>query len=296
MAPRVVGAPPVAPFASAFPRFKLAGADPPPDRELVRVCLDFMRQIGSFWEACKARDQGSEGGRLVLEDSREALETLLATETRLQGQLQSAVRSVVEWCRLANACVQGMQAWELADRGESIIEMKGKREMFNMLRKLHQRVSTAVSMPGSNMVATGMPVSEQSADEDENIEHLMLVLARTNVEYTQEALKYVGAISSVDATVLEQLTQGMDMMRQGMEETGSCLQRLAEEVREAARLYEASAELLGGVGEDAISFEWEREGPGMEQTGEGKGRAGSVAAGGALRGLVDLHRIVDALL
>ena len=255
---------------------------------MVKVCLSFMDQMRGFWEACKLVDGDAQGGSLVLLDSTEALHRLLTVEQRLSLQIRQAVDSAMEWCRLANACVQGMKAWELADRGESMVEFKGKREMFEMLRKLHGKVQTAVQVVSPGMVVvTGMPVSRQE-DGDENIEHLLMVLARTNEEYALEALKYVGAATKVDGAVLEELVTGMGMMRQGLEETGNCLQKLVDEVRDAARIYEASAELLGGLnGSDDDDEKMESEGKvSLERKGEKH----------VLRRLVDLYKMVDALL
>lgn len=242
-----------------------------------------MDQMAAFWEACQACDH--QEGSFFVQDSTDALNMLLEAEKRLSVQIKQSVDSAVEWCKLAGACVQGMKAWELADRGESAAEFKGKREMFEMLRKLHRKVRTAVQ-PNTGMVITGMPVGEHSNNTDENVEHLLMVLARTNEECTLESLKYVAGVRQVNEEVLEELVKGMGVMRQDMEETGSCLSKFVEEVREAARLYEGSMGLLGGVSEDDTK-ETEEEEEDVAKHSEARN---------ALTKLVDLHRMVDALL
>jgi hypothetical protein len=252
-----------------------------------------MDQIQGFWASCavlvnSGREVG--GGDLVLQDSRAALETLLAVERRLQDQAKTAVASVADWCRLANACVQGMQVLELADRGESMDEMKGKLEMFHMLRKLHRRVATAasISLPDmSSTLVTGMPVGSSLSSlpsGETRTEHMLLMMAASNLVHTELLLEDCnGTLDGLLANTR------MGVMRVSMVQTGQCMRALAEEIRDAARLYEASVELLGGVGEGGDA------GGLVVDSGVAEGVVHHDARG-ALTRLVDLHRMVDALL
>lgn len=242
------------------------------------MCLSFMKQIKEYWDMCVQQRIFLLGNDSVKNnikvDSKDALSTLLVLEERLCKHLAATLRAIEEWCQLAGMCIKSMEALEIGDMGEpNNEEMKAKMQVYRALQKVHSGTmhasavlpsATTGHLPTTDatIIMLGMPFSSAGEEDgymgddgsscsdgnydDKDDKHLLIKLAVTNVAHTRAAIQYV-QLQGTGVVQLENLLHGLDVMHQWMVETGRCLDRVVQAMREAAKLYEDTWEFLGDV-------------------------------------------------